>query len=65
MFGNVAGSLTKGGGLLGTLFGGFLANGGSAQAGKSYVVGEKGQKYLLQLLQAQLLQIMLLVVLLM
>ena len=42
LFGNVAGNLTKGGGLLGTIFGGFLANGGSAKAGKSYVVGERG-----------------------
>ncbi len=42
LFGNVAGDLTKGGGLLGTIFGGFLANGGSAKAGKSYVVGERG-----------------------
>ena len=42
LFGNVAGNLVSGGGLLGTLFGGFLANGGSAKAGRSYVVGEKG-----------------------
>ena len=42
LFGNVAGNLTKGGGLLGTIFGGFLANGGPAKAGKSYVVGERG-----------------------
>ena len=42
LFGNVAGTLTGGGGLLGKLFSGFLANGGSAKAGKSYIVGEKG-----------------------
>ncbi len=42
LFGNVGGSLTKGGGLLGTIFSGFLANGGSAKAGKSYIVGEQG-----------------------
>jgi hypothetical protein len=42
LFGNVAGNLVSGEGLLGTLFGGFLANGGPAKAGKSYVVGEKG-----------------------
>ena len=42
LFGNVAGNLVGGQGIFGTLFGGFLANGGLAQAGKSYVVGEKG-----------------------
>ena len=42
LFGNTGGSLTKGGGLLGSIFGGFLHAGGSAQAGKPYVVGEKG-----------------------
>jgi hypothetical protein len=42
LFGNVGGSLTKGGGLLGTLFGGLLATGGPAKAGKSYIVGEQG-----------------------
>ena len=42
LFGNVAGTLTKDDGLLGNLFSGFLANGGSAKAGKSYIVGEKG-----------------------
>ena len=42
LFGNVGGNLISGGGLLGTLFGGFLANGGSTKAGKSYVVGERG-----------------------
>ena len=41
-FGNAGGTLTKGLGLFGNLFGGFLANGGSAQAGRSYIVGEKG-----------------------
>jgi hypothetical protein len=42
LFGNVAGNLIGGKGLLGTLFGGFLANGGPAKAGKSYIVGERG-----------------------
>ena len=42
LFGNVGGSLTKGGGLLGTLFGGFLHAGGPAKGGSSYIVGEKG-----------------------
>ena len=41
-FGNAGGSLTKGMGLFGNLFGGFLSTGGRAQSGKSYVVGEKG-----------------------
>jgi len=42
LFGNVAGDLTKGKGLLGNLFGGLLATGGTAKAGKSYIVGERG-----------------------
>ena len=42
LFGNVAGNLTQGGGLLGNLFGGLLATGGTAKAGKSYIVGERG-----------------------
>ena len=42
LFGNVAGNLTKGGGLFGNLFGGLLATGGTAKAGKSYIVGERG-----------------------
>jgi virulence-associated protein VapD len=33
---------TIGGGFLGSIFGGFLAGGGTAEAGKSYVVGENG-----------------------
>jgi len=41
-FGNAGGTLTKGLGLFGNLFGGLLANGGPAKAGKSYIVGEKG-----------------------
>jgi len=41
-FGNTTGTLTKGSGLLGSLFSGFMANGGTVQGGKSYVVGEKG-----------------------
>ena len=42
LFGNVGGSLTKGGGLLGTIFGGLLHAGGPAKGGSSYIVGEKG-----------------------
>ena len=41
-FGNITGSLVPGGGILGNLFSGFLANGGTAMGGRSYVVGEKG-----------------------
>jgi len=41
-FGNLTGSLVPGGGLLGSLFGGFMADGGTTMPGKSYVVGEKG-----------------------
>jgi len=41
-FGNAGGQLTKGLGLFGNLFGGFLSTGGPARAGKSYIVGEKG-----------------------
>ncbi len=41
-FGNAGGQLTKGLGLFGNLFGGFLSTGGPAKAGKSYIVGEKG-----------------------
>lgn len=37
-FGNMSGALTAGQGL----FGGFLANGGTAMGGRSYVVGERG-----------------------
>jgi hypothetical protein len=42
LFGNAGGSLKKDKGLLGTLFGGLLATGGPAKAGKSYIVGEQG-----------------------
>ncbi|BCV05157.1 MAG: hypothetical protein CM15mV99_240 [Caudoviricetes sp.] len=42
LFGNTGGTLEKGGGLLGSIFGGFLANGGQATAGKPYIVGERG-----------------------
>tara|TARA_R100001510_G_scaffold18456_1_gene15942 strand:- start:2729 stop:5410 length:2682 start_codon:yes stop_codon:yes gene_type:complete len=42
LFGNVGGNLKKGGGLLGGIFGGFLANGGPAKAGRSFIVGERG-----------------------
>ena len=41
-FGNLTGTLTKGSGLLGSIFSGFLANGGPAQAGRAYMVGERG-----------------------
>ena len=41
-FGNITGTLTNGSGLLGSLFSGFMANGGTVQGGRSYVVGEKG-----------------------
>ena len=41
-FGNAGGTLTKGLGLFGNLFGGFLSTGGRAKGGKSYIVGEKG-----------------------
>jgi hypothetical protein len=41
-FGNVGGQLIPKMGLFGNLFGGLLANGGPAKAGKSYIVGEKG-----------------------
>ena len=41
-FGNAGGTLTKGLGLFGNLFGGFLSTGGPAKAGKSYIVGERG-----------------------
>ena len=41
-FGNLSGNLTKGGGLLGTLFGGFMASGGTATGGRSFIVGERG-----------------------
>jgi len=42
LFGNATGNLTEGSGLLGNLFGGLLASGGPAKAGKSYIVGEQG-----------------------
>jgi len=41
-FGNITGSLVPGGGLLGSLFGGFMAKGGTVTGGRSYMVGEKG-----------------------
>lgn len=41
-FGNITGTLAGGSGILGNLFSGFLANGGTAMGGRSYVVGEKG-----------------------
>ena len=42
LFGNVGGNLISGGGILGSLFSGFLANGGPAKAGRSYIVCERG-----------------------
>jgi hypothetical protein len=42
LFGNAGGTLTKGLGLFGNLFGGFLSTGGRTKGGKSYIVGEKG-----------------------
>ena len=42
LFGNPGGTLTKGLGLFGNLFGGFLSTGGPAKAGRSYIVGERG-----------------------
>ena len=41
-FGNLTGNLTAGSGILGSLFGGARANGGSVTGGSSYLVGEKG-----------------------
>ena len=41
-FGNITGTLAPGGGLLGNIFGGFMAKGGTVSGGRSYVVGEKG-----------------------
>ena len=41
-FGNITGSLVPGGGLLGSIFGGFMAKGGTVAGGRSYLVGEKG-----------------------
>ena len=41
-FGNIGGDLVPGGGLLGSIFGGFMANGGTVTGGRSYMVGEKG-----------------------
>ena len=41
-FGNAGGTLSKGMGLFGNLFGGFLSTGGPVKAGRSYIVGEKG-----------------------
>ena len=42
LFGNAGGTLSKDKGLFGRLFGGLLADGGPAKAGKSYIVGERG-----------------------
>ena len=41
-FGSMGGGLSKGSGLLGSLFSGFLADGGTATGGRSYMVGERG-----------------------
>ena len=42
LFGNITGTMSAGSGILGSLFGGFMANGGTTMPGKSYIVGEKG-----------------------
>lgn len=42
LFGNLTGTLTQGSGVLGSIFGGFMANGGTVSGGTSYIVGEKG-----------------------
>ena len=42
LFGSMGGGLTKGSGLLGSLFGGFMADGGTATGGRSFIVGERG-----------------------
>lgn len=42
LFGNITGALGAGQGILGSLFGGFMANGGTVSGGKSYIVGERG-----------------------
>ena len=42
LFGNLTGTLEKDKGLFGKIFGGLLADGGPAKAGRSYIVGEKG-----------------------
>ena len=41
-FGSMGGGLSKGKGLLGNLFSGFLADGGTATGGRSFIVGERG-----------------------
>jgi len=41
-FGNLTGSLAPGSGILGSIFGGFMAKGGTVTGGRSYMVGEKG-----------------------
>ena len=41
-FGSMGGGLSKGSGLLGNLFSGFLADGGTATGGRSFIVGERG-----------------------
>jgi hypothetical protein len=41
-FSSLFGSMFSGGGFLGSLFGGFRANGGPVTGGKSYIVGERG-----------------------
>ena len=42
LFGNLTGNLETGKGLFGKIFGGLLADGGPAKAGRSYIVGERG-----------------------
>lgn len=42
LFGNVGGTFTKGAGILGSIFGGGKASGGTVTGGRSYLVGERG-----------------------
>ena len=42
LFGNFGGTFERGSGLLGSIFGGKKAMGGSVSSGKSYLVGERG-----------------------
>jgi tape measure domain-containing protein len=41
-FGNLTGTLVPGGGILGGIFGGLMAKGGTVTGGRSYIVGEEG-----------------------
>lgn len=42
LFGNATGTFSGGSGILGNIFGGARANGGTVTGGRSYVVGERG-----------------------